>query len=237
MQPRNLARLLLLAVACSLSFSGTAAGRDGPVFIGIPDKEFAKHYRVQRQQNWCWASCAEMVLAHSGVRLPQEAIVSGIKGMPIDRAGSPAEMIRTTNVVIKDASGGSVVLSGQYVPGAPLALVLYNHVKQGRPVILNYTQGGYTGHAVIVTGVDADVAKARKTGMLMVSGVHVWDPFAYRSQRNQFGAVVGFVPDPSLRRKRYGLRLHQGRLHLTHRVNGQSVAVITGVILVEATKL
>ena len=40
-------------------------------FVGIPDHEFASHYRAQRASEWCWASCVEMALSYEGIDLPQ----------------------------------------------------------------------------------------------------------------------------------------------------------------------
>lgn len=107
-------------------------------FIGVPKDEFKKHYRSQKESMWCWASSAEMVLSYQGINLPQDEIVKRVKGILVNQGGTPVEMVASTNAILKDTNNKNAVISGQYVIGAPLPTVLYNQLKQKKPIILTY---------------------------------------------------------------------------------------------------
>ena len=62
--------LITLIVLCHFSSNLNATE-----FVGISDKDFQIHYRAQQGKFLCWATCAEMVLAHQGIKLPADAIV------------------------------------------------------------------------------------------------------------------------------------------------------------------
>lgn len=180
-------------------------------FIGIPKDEFMPHYRSQRQSMWCWATSAEMVLSYNGIVMPQERIVNEIKHFPINQAGNPAEMIQSVNSIFEDENNDKVVISGQYVIGAPLPLVLYNQLKQKKPVILTYQSGPTIGHAVVLTGVDATIVN----GNILISDIYVFDPY----------------PNPTLPTYR--------KYPLMTTYNGLSMGagIITGTIFVNGTRL
>ena len=180
-------------------------------FIGITETEFMPHYRSQRMSMWCWATSAEMVLSYNGIVMPQERIVEAIKHIPVNAPGIPLEMVRTVNDIFKDENDEKIVVSGQYVLGAPLPLVLYNQLKQKQPVILTYQSGPGIGHAVVLTGIEA--SKVR--GGILVSQIHVFDPF----------------PDP--RQPPY--RIYS--LMTTNYGISMGVGIITGTFLVSGTRL
>ncbi len=77
--------------------------------------------------------------------------------MAINQGGSPTDIIRSVNGVFKNKNDDDVVVSGQYIVGAPLSTVLYNQLKAKKPVILTYQASAMSGHAVVVTGIDATV--------------------------------------------------------------------------------
>ena len=127
-------------------------------FVGIVKDDFKDHYRPQKEPLWCWASSASMALSYQGIDLPQEAIVQRVKGALVNGAGTPLEMVNATNGVFKDLGGKKTVVSGQLVMGAPNPAVLYNQLKQKKPVILTYQASPQFGHAVVLTGIDATVS-------------------------------------------------------------------------------
>ncbi|MCZ8254782.1 MAG: C39 family peptidase [Polaromonas sp.] len=191
-------------------------------FVGIPKADFDKHYRRQQDPFWCWASSAEMVLSYQGVKLPQDKIVERIKGMVVSGTGSPVEMIRSTNGIFTDTGGKNAVVSGQLVMGAPLPTVLYNQLKQKKPVVLTYQPNPQIGHAVVLTGMEATVSSAG----VFVTKLYVFDPFAYNVSPGPWGPV--FTPNDSLiyrdyipQETPYGISL--------------PVGLITGVILMNGS--
>lgn len=206
-------------------------------FVGISDASFKPHYRAQKEPMWCWASSAEMVLSYQGIRLPQEAIVTRIKGAPINQGGNVIEMIQSVNGVFADQAGKRVVVSGQYVQGAPLPTVLYNQLKKKRPVVLTYQGGPASGHAVVVTGIDAIVSN----GGVNISKLYVFDPFSYRQTppqpiRAPNGFIMGytqpgFQKDPSLIYKVCPITSWYNQVILP------GLGTVTGMILIDATSL
>jgi len=194
-------------------------------FVGISQNDFKAHYRVQKDPQWCWASSAEMVLSYQGINLPQEMIVKRVKGAIVSGTGNPGEMINSTNGIFIDVNGKSSVVSGQLVFGAPLPTVLYNQLKQKKPVILLYQASPQFGHAVVLTGIDVTVSDAG----VQVLKFYIFDPFAYRITPNPWGGV-NYVYDESLVYKEYipqttpfGVAIPAG--------------LITGVILVNGSTL
>lgn len=194
-------------------------------FVGIPKKDFQEHYQVQRQLQWCWASSAEMVLAQKGVNIPQGAIVTHVKGAPVNATAGPREMLRIVNGVFPNGKGEEVVVSGQYVNGAPAAPVLYNQLKNGNPVILLYRWKSGKGHAVVLTGIRATVDK--KTGVF-IDRLYVFDPFPY--QKIQVGNTFQLKRNENLIYRSYRPQWSQNGLQIQD-------GVIAGMILVDGTSL
>jgi len=194
-------------------------------FIGVPKDEFKKHYRSQKESMWCWASSAEMVLSYQGINLPQDEIVKRVKGILVNQGGTPVEMVASTNAILKDTNNNNAVISGQYVIGAPLPTVLYNQLKQKKPIILTYQSSPQFGHAVVLTGAEVRIDPA--LGVL-VDKLYVFDPFSYQIVPNGWGGV-NFIEDKSRiyaeylpKTTPYGIAIPPG--------------IITGVILMNGTR-
>jgi len=188
---------------------------------GYRTDEFDRYYRAQTDLMWCWAASAEMILASKGIRIPQDQIVSRVRGMPTSSPGSLPEMIRTANGVFRDSDNKIVLVSGQYVLGAPITNVLYNSIKQKKPVILTYNTNNSIGHAVVIYGIDAMIQEPLGA---RVTAFYIADPFCYVQYPS------GFIKDDSLRYKIY---------HPQSDPMGQvfiEAGIITGVILIDGTK-
>ena len=196
--------------------------------IGISRASFESHYRIQKTINWCWASSAEMVLAYSGVKLEQDAIVARVRGLPLFGSANPLEMIQSTNGVFPDAGGKkSIVVSGQMVAGAPTTAVLYNQLKNNRPVVLTYQNGPWSGHAVVLVAIDADV----QANGVNVSRFYVFDPFPFQQQMTPFGAQL--VENPDLRYQQLDVIASSVGYQLVR--NGINIGTLSGMILVDAS--
>lgn len=193
-------------------------------FVGIPKADFEKHYRRQQDPFWCWASSAEMVLAYQGINLPQDKIVERIKGMVVSGTGSTMDMVRSTNGIFKDTSGKNAVISGQMVLGAPLPTVLYNQLKQKKPVVLTYQSNPQIGHAVVLTGIEATVSAAG----VYVTKLYVFDPFSYNVTPGPWAPV--FTPNDSLIFREYVPQETPYGISIP-------VGLITGVILMNGSPI
>lgn len=161
-----------LLIGCLLPMAASAE------FVGIPRDEFQPHYTPQLESNWCWASSAAMVMSYQGVSIPQQEIVAFIKSRAVNQTAQPREIIRAVNAVfLKEIDGvpSHAVMSGQYVLGAPIPVILYNQLKQKKPIIMTYVGETGFGHAVVVTGIEATF----EHDILHINKVYVFDPYAY----------------------------------------------------------
>ncbi len=161
-----LATLLLLAmIPCRMAAAGD--------FVGIPDREFARHYRVQHASQWCWASCIEMALAYEGIELPQEAIVSRTLGGPVNLGGLPADIVASATGTFPTFTGSQARVSSEFVSGSPQPDTLYARLNRHEPVIILYKRDDGSGHAVVLTGMDVAVDPVQG---ISVDTLHVYDP-------------------------------------------------------------
>lgn len=196
-------------------------------FVGIPDEEFQDHYRAQQGQFLCWATCAEMVLSHQGIKLPADTIVENIQGQFSDSVGSYLDMIKSTNGIFQDIAEENVVISGQMVTGAPISTVLYTSLKKKKPIILLYQNGPQMGHAVVLTGAEFTINET--LGEITVEKFHVFDPFSYRRVIDFKGNRL--EEDESLIKKEYKPKMaFNNQLHI-------EAGVVTAVIIIEGTPL
>jgi hypothetical protein len=115
------------------------------------------------------------------------------------------------------------VVSGQIVLGAPLPTVLYNQLKQKKPVVLTY-QGGSIGHAVVLTGIDATVSHAG----VQITKLYVFDPFSYTVSPGPWGPT--FTPNTSLiyreympQQTPYGIAIPPGLITAVILMNGSPI--------------
>ena len=220
-----------LIVMFFLSISGLLKGE----FIGISTDNFMPYHRAQEQPFWCWAASAEMVLANQGINVSQVQIVSAVKGMPFNATANFPEMVRSVNRVFKDQNEKRVVVSGQIVLGVPVSNVLYNQLKKKRPVILCYMTSMFSGHAVVVTGADAEVSPNGVT----INKLHLFDPYCYRNGFRPIllpnGMMTGFQPgleyDASLKTATCELWSPDG-VNLDMKGRGR----ITAMILIEGSR-
>ncbi len=168
----NIRTIFVLLIGCFISIEASAE------FVGISQNEFRPYYTPQLESNWCWASSASMVMSYQGVRIPQQEIVSFIKSTAVNDTAQPGEITKAVNAVFDgnvDSIPSRIVMSGQYVMGPPIPVVLYNQLKHQKPVIMMYSGPGF-GHAVVVTGIDATFDN---NNLLTINSLYVFDPYAY----------------------------------------------------------
>lgn len=125
--------------------------------VGLPSAQMDFVAASQRNTQWCWAACIEMVLRHHGVLVSQEQIVARTYGTdPAGRlpnwAGSFQAITANLNNWSFDNRGRLFAVGAMMVQGAPLPAMLVRELEQGRPLIIGYASGPNSGHAVVVTG-------------------------------------------------------------------------------------
>ena len=193
--------------------------------VGITQAEFYPHYVTQKTPLWCWAASAQMVLSWQGLKLKQEEIILRATGK-LGGAGSFVDIINTVNGKF-NVPPNNLLVSGQYVQGAPFPTVLYNQLRQKKPVILTYqSPGGGIGHAIVVTAIDATIT----TDSVLVNKLYVFDPFAYDVMPGPGYGASTLVYNPMQINKVYDLNVGPGGIWI-------NPGLITGVLLVDATKL
>ncbi len=204
------------------------------LYVGIDPEDFKQHYYPQEQFMWCWASSLEMVLSHQDIKLKQYEIVNRIKGAPINQPGNLLEVMSVANGFYKDTRRRPCIVSGQVVLGAPVPTVLYNHLKQGNPIILSYQGTGMVGHAVVLVGATVDYRPNSPGNELRILKLHVFDPFPYQQISTPTGPIFQF--NEALIQKTYHPRpMRYGPAPWQVGI-GIEPGIITSVTLVEGTR-
>ena len=119
-----------------------------------PDAAFEFVSASQRGQQWCWAASVQMILQWHGLVVDQADVVRSIKGSLIDQGGSDSEIQRALNALATTRTGrpGFVVATAGY--GPPIPSLLVDELMRGRPLLLTFSTGPYSGHAVVITGAE-----------------------------------------------------------------------------------
>lgn len=103
----------------------------------------------QRQQNWCWAACVQMVLNYHGLCVTQEQVVQRVFGSLVDRPATESEILMAL-------SGWAPNQCGQFsaITAIPSVLDqdLLNDLTHSLPLIAGLkNDDGRSGHAYVVT--------------------------------------------------------------------------------------
>jgi hypothetical protein len=124
---------------------------------GVPSNEFEFFAATnsdgrQRQANWCWAACVQMVLNYHGLYITQEQIVQRIYGQLIDRPAGAQQIMVALSGWAPNSQGGVSNIYCQ--PGINNVNEITQNLAYKWPLIvgLNNPQGG-TGHAYVLTGI------------------------------------------------------------------------------------
>lgn len=116
---------------------------------GLPSELAAVFVAEQVNDQWCWAASIAMVFRHYGLTVPQEEIVSSVFGAPVNRPGTPMEILHALNREWTDPSGVRWRTEGQGVQFGPAEAA--QQLALGRPLII-----GTMGHAMVLTSVIYD---------------------------------------------------------------------------------
>ncbi len=127
-----------------------------PQYVGIPSAQMNFVAAAQNNSQWCWAASIQMVLNYYGVSISQEQIVARTYGVdPYGNlpnwAGSFQAITANLNNWNVDNFGNHYSVMASLNWGAPSPAVLLQELSQGRPVIVGYSSGPSTGHAVVIT--------------------------------------------------------------------------------------
>jgi len=123
---------------------------------GIPSNEFEFFAAPetdghQRQSNWCWAACVQMVLNYRGVPVTQEQVVQRIF------AGAVPNVPGQPNQILEALSGWAFTRNGQPVilRSSPFAFdgsEIVRDLAERWPIVVGVNMGN-SGHAYVMTAV------------------------------------------------------------------------------------
>ncbi|HEY9285353.1 MAG TPA: papain-like cysteine protease family protein [Pyrinomonadaceae bacterium] len=163
----SLSPKIFAALALALLLAGSAAAaRAQPPSItqvapgvwaaGIPSNEFEyfaapQSVGRQRQQNWCWAACVQMVLNYRGVSVTQEQVVQRVFGGNIDAPGQPGQILGALTGWAFTFRGQRVMLTSS--PFAFNGSEIVRDLAERWPIIVGVGDGRSTGHAYVLTAV------------------------------------------------------------------------------------
>lgn len=161
---KSLANWFLLVVTLTFSISSAAQypfpppNYQQPQYVGISSAQMNYIASAQNNSQWCWAASIQMVLNYYGVSISQEQIVARTYGVdPYGNlpnwAGSFQAITANLNNWNVDNFGRRYSVMASLNRGAPTPAVLLQELSQGRPVIVGYSSGPNSGHAVVITAV------------------------------------------------------------------------------------
>ncbi|MCL5030392.1 MAG: hypothetical protein M1480_15380 [Bacteroidetes bacterium] len=112
------------------------------VFTGIEKVEQNQVYAEQRNQEWCWASSIQFVLNYYGAKVSQEDIIKKsfhvsdpYDSLPDWHSNLPMIIKRLNGWFIK-CKGRKYIVKAKLVSEVPKPMLLYDELKNMRPVIL-----------------------------------------------------------------------------------------------------
>ena len=150
---------VLLALALTNNLIGQSIEQLGPNYFraGVPTSEFDNRAaeRVtgnQRQANWCWAACSQMVLNYHGLYVSQEQIVARIYGRLVDRPADESQIKTALSGWAPNVQGGR---SNIYCQSR---LTSINEITEALaykwPLIVGLRNpNGGVGHAYVMTAI------------------------------------------------------------------------------------
>lgn len=147
---------------------GVGAGRDtpkvehrqtGPNRWSLALKSFEGVQATQREANWCWAACLQMVNAYRKVRgadgrrfRDQAEIVAYFKGGEVDEAGGVLLLMRGLNPDYEQAFRARLASAGVLAPDQRSDRMLLA-LEKGEPPIAGLLRDGVR-HAYVVVGAE-----------------------------------------------------------------------------------
>lgn len=167
-----------------------AATAQRVIYVGIPREQFNYSYAEQINTQWCWAASIQMVLGYYGVSVGQEEIVRRSYGMDPwgnlpNWPGSFQLITANLNNWGIDNRGESYVVASSMGSGAPTPAILLDELRNRRPVLIGYTSGPLSGHAVVVTA----ASYVETPQGPLITTLIVRDPYPSPGNRRSLGRV------------------------------------------------
>ncbi|MEM6763347.1 MAG: papain-like cysteine protease family protein [Bacteroidota bacterium] len=122
---------------------------------GIPTEEFEflaapSQSGRQRQENWCWAACIQMVLTYHGLKVSQEEVVRRIYGSLVDRPGNPDQVLSALSGSAVNTRGGYSRIYADY--GMISDVEIINNLAAKMPIMVGLQNPDQeSAHAYVLT--------------------------------------------------------------------------------------
>ena len=151
--------MCLFVVLCSTQVQGQSIQRLGENYYvaGVPTNEFDTWAAEsvsgnQRQANWCWAACSQMVLNYHGLYVTQEQIVSKIYGGLVDRPANARQIYNALSGWAPNVQGGRSNIYAEY--GLNNVNQITEALASKWPLIVGLRNpNGGVGHAYVLTAI------------------------------------------------------------------------------------
>ncbi|WP_306639957.1 C39 family peptidase [Sanyastnella coralliicola] len=160
--------VIFMTLACGVA-SAQSIQQTGPNYFiaGVPTVEFEfmaaeSVYGNQRQANWCWAACSQMVLNYHGLYVTQEQIVHHIYGDLVDRPANANQIRRALSGWAPNIRGGYSTIHCSSVVNHVNEITQALAYKWPLIVGLRNPNGG-VGHAYVLTAIEYSVDQWNNT--------------------------------------------------------------------------
>lgn len=135
-------------------------------------KNMEKNFAEQKEQQWCWAACAQMVLARHRISVPgvdvrkgdsiQKALANYYKGKSEDQTANLTTIMRAMNPDLERTIFNNIASVGMSLRGMHSDRMI-EELTAGNPVVIGMTEDG-AGHACVVIG--AKYCKVRRGALV-----------------------------------------------------------------------
>ena len=117
-------------------------------FAGPPSNEINSIASTQRCQNWCWATCIQMVLNYHGLFVKQEQIVQKVYGSLPCKTGSAQHIMKALSGWASDTRGRFSQIHYQY--GVYNGSDIVDQLSRRWPIIVGLRG---EGHAYVLSAI------------------------------------------------------------------------------------
>lgn len=116
--------------------------------------KFETHLATEKNPEWCWAACTQMVLDYHGIQSPQESIVARIKQIRLlDKENDGASMADICNALQADyPRPDGRVIKVRVFPYVATMHELVNDLYIGEPLLVCLNRGQGNGHVCVIVG-------------------------------------------------------------------------------------
>lgn len=130
---------------------------DKPIYIGMDQGKVAELINPnnsgrQRETQWCWAACVQMICAAQGIKYDQENVVKVAMGMKINVGGTILDFLNALSEEGTQENGQPIQLQPKFTQ--KYADVM-NDLDKKLPLIGAFVVPGEKfGHAMVITGMN-----------------------------------------------------------------------------------